>query len=87
MLFSCIRSMAMLMTHMDIAEMAIMAIIATIVMAIGNFYMAIRGIRIKEFSDVKFNQIWPFVQTLPNKTLILSYSCNFYIVKIWIVLS
>ena len=47
LLFNWIPSMAMLMTHMaiaEIAEMAIFAIMATIVMANGNFSMAIRGI-------------------------------------------
>ena len=46
MLYNWIPSKAMLMTHMAIAEMAkmaILAIMATIVMVIGNFSMAIRG--------------------------------------------
>ena len=42
--------MAMLMTHMAIArmaKMAIMAIMVTILMANGNFSMAVRGIQLK----------------------------------------
>ena len=50
MLFKWIPSMAMLMTPMAIAEMAKMAILAimtTIVMANVNFSMAIIGIQVK----------------------------------------
>ena len=48
--FNCIPSMAMSMTHMAIAgmaKMAIMAIMVTSVMANGNFRMVARGIQLK----------------------------------------
>ena len=50
MLFNWIPSMTMLMTPLAIAKMAempILAIMATIVMAYVNFSMAIRGIKLK----------------------------------------
>ena len=47
MLFNWIPSMAMLMIHMAIGEVVKMVIMATIVMAIGNFIMVIRGIQLK----------------------------------------
>ena len=55
MLFNWIPSMAMLMTPMAIAEMAkiaILAIMATIVMANVNFSMAIMGIQLKSIQKL-----------------------------------
>ena len=63
--------MAILMTPMAIARMAeitILAIMATSVMANGNFRMAVRGVQLKskkiQLSGVKFIRIGHFVQTL-----------------------
>ena len=47
--------MTMLMTHMDIAEMAqisVLAILAIIVMPDGNFIMAIRGVQLKSITKI-----------------------------------
>ena len=55
MLFDWIPSMAMLMTPMAIAEMAkmaILAIVATIVMVNVNFSMAIRVIQLKSITKL-----------------------------------
>ena len=55
MLFEWIPSMAMLMTPMAIAEMAkmaILAIVATIVMVNVNFSMAIRVIQLKSITKL-----------------------------------
>ena len=55
MLFNWIPSMAMLMTPMTIAKMAnmaILAIMATIMMANVNLGMAIRGIQLKSISKL-----------------------------------
>ena len=63
--------MAMLITPRAIAKMAnmdILAIMATTVMVNGNFSMVIRGIQLKskqnQLSDVKFISIRPLVQKL-----------------------
>ena len=52
MLFNGIPSMAMLMTHMAFSKMSKMALMATIVLAIGNFSMTIRGIQLKRIEKL-----------------------------------
>ena len=50
-LLNWIQSMAMLMNLTAIAKMARMAMEATIVMAIGNFSMAIKGFHLKSIKN------------------------------------